>query len=361
MKIKFKYLLTALSIGIIIFFLITVVNQLFGLVDIVARYNESLSQFVFIVFSLMLLALFIAPLYYIIRLPAKLEYPTSNDEKEIAIYKKKLCHNLNKNKYIKGAQMVVDEQNLKEALFILEKEARKEVNRTAGIVFVSTAISQSGKLDSFVVLILLVKMVWKVAHIYNQRPAISNLIHLYANVAGTTLIAANLDEIDLSEQMEPVIAELVGSTALGIIPGFSQITTFGFSCVMEGSVNSFLALRMGEVAIGYSSSITKPERRIIRKSASLKALNSLRIIVKDNGKEVLKALYNASKKRFVWSDKTKTSIVPIENATTESVQPIPEITPAEQNRIIDRVLNFWSGKVDKVEQYPKDEADPSSP
>jgi len=349
MKSSFKLLLTTLSAIIILFFLITLVNQLFGLVDIVARYNEGLSQFVFVIFSLLLLGLLIAPVYFIIRLPAKLEYPASNDENEIALYKKKLAGNLNKNKHIKNAGFEVDEHNLDEALLILEKEARKEVNRASAIVFVSTAISQSGKLDSFVVLALLVKMVWKVAHIYNQRPAISNLVRLYANVAGTTLIAANLDEIDMSEQMEPVIAELVGSTALGVVPGFSQITAFGFSCVMEGSVNAFLALRMGEVAIGYSGSITKPERGVVRKSASLKALKSLRTIVKENGKEVLKALFNASKKRFAWTGKAGTINVPAEGTMGEQQLPA-EIPPKEQKRIIDRVLSIWSGKPVKVDK-----------
>ncbi|MCH8558632.1 MAG: YcjF family protein [Balneolia bacterium] len=338
MKKSLKLVLTVLSAVVILFFMITLVNQLFGIVDIVARYNETASQAVFVVFSILLLGLLIAPLYYIIRLPARLDYPTDGDVREIDRYKKKLAARLNKNKYIKAAEFQVDENNLEEAFLILEKEARKEVNRGAAIVFVSTAISQSGKLDSFVVLALLIKMVWRVAHIYNQRPAISNLVRLYANVAGTTLIAANLEEIDMSEQMEPVIAEMIGSTALGVVPGFSQITTFGFSCVMEGSVNAFLALRMGEVAIGYSGSITKPERSLIRKSASIKALGSLRTIVSDNGKEVLKALFNASKKRFTWSGKPKPA-----DADGELIKKEAKIPPKEQQRIIDRVLSIWYG------------------
>jgi len=347
MKTSFKYLLTALSVVLILFFLITLVNQLFGLVDIVARYSETASQFVFVVLSVLLLALILAPVYFIIRLPARLEYPESGNKDEIAAYKKKLSLSLNKNKHIKKAGLVVDEQNLDEALKLLEKEARKEVNQISTLVFVSTAISQSGKLDSFVVLAFLVKMVWRVAHIYNQRPAITNLVRLYANVAGTTLIAANIDEIDISEQMEPVIAELVGSTALSAVPGFSQITAFGFSCVMEGSVNAFLALRMGEVAIGYSGSITEPERRAIRKSATLKALTSLRTIVKDNGKKVLRALFDASKKRFIWSGKKDPAAVPAEN---EEEQVIEEIPPKEQNWIIERVLRIWSGKPVEIDK-----------
>lgn len=356
---KIKYIIASISIFVILFFLITLVNQLFGLVDIISRYSEFAGQLTFVSISLLLIFILVAPLYYIVRLPARLEYPASDDEESIGIYKKKLCRNLNKNKYIKASNFVVDEKNLNEALNILDKEARKEVNRISAIVFISTAISQSGKLDSFVVLTLLVKMVWKVAHIYNQRPAVTNLINLYANVAGTTLIAGSIQEIDMSEQMEPVIAELLGSTMLSAVPGLSQITEFGFKCVMEGSINAFLALRMGEVTIGYSNSISKPNRKLIRRSATIKAINSLRIIVKENGKDVLNALFNATKKRLFWSkpakkDDPESTVATEENKSSvfgafskKEIEPelkdsATEIPEKEQEKILDKILSIWS-------------------
>jgi len=365
MQKKLKYTLASISIFVIVFFLITLVNQLFGLIDIISRYSEFAGQIAFISISVILIIILVAPLYYVIRLPARLEYPTTGDEKSIDIYKKKLSRNLNKNKHIKNANIVVDENNLNEALNILDKEARKEVNRISAIVFISTAISQSGKLDSFVVLALLVKMVWKVAHIYNQRPAITDLINLYANVAGTTLIAGSIEEVDMSEQMEPVIAELLGSTALSAVPGLNQITQFGFKCVMEGSINSFLALRMGEVTIGYSNSLTNPNRKTIRKFATIKAIESLRMIVKDNGKEVLTALFSASKKRFAWTKSTKNdgqdSKTPKENKSRtifgffdkkeikdDEEIPLSDIPEKEQEKILDRILNIWSKPTDKI-------------
>lgn len=297
MKKKIQYITVSVSILVIILFLITLVNQLFGLVDIISRYSDLAGQIAFISISVLLAIILAAPLYYIIRRPARVEYPESDDEESHQRYKKNLCRILNRNKYIRKSKIIVDENNLNEALDILDKEARNEVNRISAIVFITTAISQSGKLDSFVVLALLVKMVWKVAHIYNQRPAITDIIHLYANVAGTTLIAGSIEEIDLSEQMEPVIAELLGSSTLSIIPGLSQISAFGTQCLMEGSINAFLALRMGEVTIAYSNFITNQNRKSIRKSATIKAIHSLRIIIKENAKKVVDGLCSATKKR----------------------------------------------------------------
>lgn len=101
--------------------------------------------------------------------------------------------------------ITVHDDNLDEAMNVLDEAAHREVKKTASVVFVSTAVSQSGKLDGFIVFSLLVKMVWRIAHIYNQRPSYTSLFSLYANVAGTTLIAGSVDEIDISEQLEPVL------------------------------------------------------------------------------------------------------------------------------------------------------------
>lgn len=368
MQKKLKYIITSISILVIFFFLITLVNQLIGLIDIISRYSEFAGQIAFISSSVLMIIILAAPLYYLMRLPSRLEYPIANDEESIRIYKKKLCRNLNKNKYIKKSNIHVDETNIDDALKILDKEARKEVNRISGIVFISTAISQSGKLDSFVVLVLLVKMVWKVAHVYNQRPAVTGLINLYANVAGTTLIAGSIEEIDMSEQMEPVMAELLGSTALSAIPGLSQITEFGFKCVMEGSINAFLALRMGEVTIGYSNNVTQPNRKLIRKFATIKAIDSLRVIVKENGNEVLKSLFKASKKRFIWSKKddldeptptqkkeesTGFSFFSKKDSNIDGVISATEIPEKEQEKILDKILSIWSKPPKSVDQEDK--------
>lgn len=298
---KITLILTAVSGVVILFFLMTLVNQLFAFTDLIARYNQTAGTLAFWTISLLLLGLLLVPVYYVVRLPARLEYPEEGDAAGIAAYRLSLCTALNRNPRLKKHGLVVRDDNLNHALSVLDAEARSEVKRTAGIVFVSTAISQSGKLDGLVVLVLLIKMVWRVAHIYHQRPAWSNLVHLYANVAGTTLIAASIEEIDMAEQMEPVIGELIGSTAFGSIPGLGQISDFVFRSVMEGAVNAFLALRMGEVAIGYSNSTTAPSRSRIRRSASLKALDTLRVVMKENVSEVIGALVKAGKKRLWFS------------------------------------------------------------
>lgn len=296
MRRKFKIAAIVVSSILILIFFITVVNQVAIFTDFVSGYSPALGYAVMALFSLLLMILALLPVYLFIRLPAQLKYPDSDSPEEIAAYREKLAKSLNKNRYIKEKGLSVDSDNLDEALNILDDVAHQEVKRSASVIFVSTAVSQSGKLDAFIVFTLLAKMVWRIAHIYNQRPSYSGLLNLYANVAGTTLIAGSVDEIDISEQLEPVLGELIGASVFGTIPGLSQISAFTFSCLMEGSINSFLALRMGEVTVGYCRSVTKPDRKALRKSASKSAALRLKKIIREFSMEVITSIKNAGKK-----------------------------------------------------------------
>jgi len=295
MKQKYKWAIIVLSSIVILFFFITVVNQMMLFVTFISNYSAILGQAVFVIFSILLLALICLPAWFLIRLPARLPFPGPDRPDDVAAYKKKLAQNLNKNRYVVKSGITVDVANLEEAMKVLDDAAHNEVKETASVVFVSTAVSQSGKLDAFIVFTLLVKMVWRIAHIYNQRPSYTSLFSLYANVAGTTLIAGSVDEIDISEQLEPVLGELIGASVFGAIPGLSQISAFTFSCLMEGSINAFLALRMGEVTIGYCKSTATPDRKQLRKSASKSAALRLRRIISEFSWQVIASIKKAGK------------------------------------------------------------------
>jgi|SRR5690625_2206656 len=314
MKRRVKLAALAISSIVIIVFLITVINQMTLFVDFVSSYHSWLGQAVFVLFSLMLLTLLILPLYFLLRLPARIPFPDPDSPDDVAEYRKNLVKSLNRNRHIQKSGLEVDDRNLDEAIGILDEIAHKEIKQSASVVFISTAVSQSGKLDAFIVFTLLAKMVWRLAHIYNQRPSYTSLISLYAYVAGTTLIAGSVDEIDISEQLEPVLGELIGASVFGSIPGLSQISAFTFSCLMEGSVNAFLALRMGEVTIGYCRSMARPDKKALRRHASRAAAVRLRKIINELSWQVITSIKNAGqkstsnyinekKRRFGWSRK----------------------------------------------------------
>jgi hypothetical protein len=73
---------------------------------------------------------------------------------------------------------------------------RKQVPSTASPVFLSTAVLQSGRLDVLVVLAAQTRLIWRIAHVYYQRPSLRDFAQLYVNVASTALVAAGIEDID---------------------------------------------------------------------------------------------------------------------------------------------------------------------
>ena len=70
------------------------------------------------------------------------------------------------------------------SLSALDVESKNIIKAQATSVFITTAVSQNGSLDSIFVFVSAMKLVWRLSIHYNQRPAISDLVKLYSNVFG---------------------------------------------------------------------------------------------------------------------------------------------------------------------------------
>lgn len=110
-------------------------------------------------------------------------------------------------------QRLEGEADLDAALKLLTKEAERVVNRTASRVFIRAAISQ---------------------------------------------------------YVQPVLAGMVGQSAAAV-PGVAGVATQFSNAVFQGSVNAFLTLRLGMVAIAYSNATSTAKRGAMWQSAVLRA------------------------------------------------------------------------------------------
>ena len=176
----------------------------------------------------------------------------------------------------------------------LSNEADKVVRRTASTVFLSTALMQNGRLDGLVVLFTQIQMVNRVARVYVQRPSPRELMRLYANVAGTALIAGGLESLDLGEMIAPLATSVVPALKGGI-PGFSGISALLVRCISNGAANAFLTLRVGEVARRYCALTSRCSPDAIRKSATAAAVHHLGRIVRENGALVVRKIWEAAR------------------------------------------------------------------
>jgi hypothetical protein len=264
-----KKILVALAILLVVCvagLLMTAVDQIAGLAG---RFHPLAGQIAFwvLVSAIAGAALFAFFEYY--RLPIALGPPADSSPSEHQRYLSVLRRRLKRNPRFKQRRLETIEE-IQGALGALQIEADAIIRRTAATVFISTAAMQNQT-----------RMIWQIARLYVQRPSARDLIYLYGNVAGTALVASNLEAIDLSDVFAPVTASMAPAV-FSAIPGAAGISHFVVRCVSNGSANAFLTLRVGEVARRYCEAISPTSRQEIRLGATAAAVNHLGRIVTEN-------------------------------------------------------------------------------
>ncbi|MEL6607260.1 MAG: DUF697 domain-containing protein, partial [Bacteroidota bacterium] len=185
------------------------------------------------------------------------------------------------------------------AISLLDQKANEILERTARHTFLVTSISQNGKLDGLAVLFTQVKMIWQISKVYNQRPIVSEMLALYANIAGTTLLAVEVEELDVTEQVEPLVNSLMKNSATRSIPWAGGAAQLILDSLLEGTINAFFTLRVGALTKQYAA-VRKPVVRKEMKYASYKEASSLlgKVVMKTSGQvvsSVLKSFQKAGK------------------------------------------------------------------
>jgi hypothetical protein len=288
--------------GLLLLLILIIINQLNQISIAASVIHPFFGRIVTVFLAILFGVLFLVPAIGFMNLRRPLELPDENDEEAYNSYLLTLKKRFSKNKYLLSAEYVFDEnKELKSqidgALDILNKETIKVINEASSAVFLTTAISQSGVLDGLFVLSNLSRMVWKISHIYNQRPNTKEILYLYANIAATVLMAREIEDLALlDEQLEPVISSLIGGTLSTFVPGATAVANLIVNSVIEGSANAFLTLRVGAMARRYSAATTKVDKRVVRRLATFEACTLLGVVVQQNSVSVVKAFASASKK-----------------------------------------------------------------
>ena len=293
MKKNISIILGSISILIILSFIVFLINQTAQIIHLVSAISPVLGQAVGWVLVAIYAALAILPVIIYLRLPKVLEPPVEQSSPEFDIFIRKLSRRLKKNKYLTGMS-VTTFSDIEKAIKVLNKQADNLIRKNATTVFLTTAISQSGRLDAITVLVAQIRMVWQVAHVYYQRPSLREMLQLYANVAGTAFIAGELNEIDISEQVEPIITSVLGASLTGSIPGITNVAGIVTNSLLTGSANAYLTLRVGAITKQYCGSLLKKERSVIRRSASLEGAKMLSVIVMNSAGNISKSIVNAA-------------------------------------------------------------------
>lgn len=297
---SWKRMLILLSIGLLIFFLVFSLNQLINLYRNLSTLNGTLALALTGVVGFIFLALLIFPLYVFFRFPRMDELPDAKSDPAYPEFIRQQITRLKRNRYLLSVNFDFsgesDEVVLDKAYTVLKARGREMMKADASAVFLTTAVSQNGVLDGFTVLAALMKLVYNLTTLYENRPDLRRIIYLYGQIAGVVLLVRSIEDMDLIEdQVEPLMASLLGGTVVAMIPGAVGITTLVVNSVVEGAVNSLLTLRVGAIAQRYLSETVKFDKKLIRRSASLEATGMLSSILSDNAILVVKSFANATK------------------------------------------------------------------
>ena len=273
-----------LGLAIAIFFLVTFVGNILVIGSKLGFFSSSLERGFYGVLIFIFIWLIAIPLFGVLAKPVlALEDVASGSSK--ADYKKlkKVARQLinagvlppEQHMKLAGAIGLGSDvrESLATAINAQRESATKIIRSHAVRVFVATAVSQSGRLDAIAVLVTNFRLVRLLVRHFGYRPPLPTLVKIYAQIFLASLIADELDDLDV----EGVLGH-VGFGAVAAIPGTGLIV----NSLFDGTINALFTLRVGFVTrkclLNAGSSLTRSE---IRKVANREARQELMPVVKD--------------------------------------------------------------------------------
>ena len=299
----------AFALFIVLSATLFVINQTAQIVMLANTTSPMFGRIVLWILLVFYAVIVVTPVSMILRLPNALKDPPEDENSlEYASYLSQLGQRLKTNSRLRHSSgPLTSRTSIEAALSILDEDANAIIKKTASSLFVSTAISQNGRLDTFMVLAAQTRMIWQLAHVYNQRPALSEMAKLYAHVGTAVFIASELEDLDISHQIEPVVKAAIGSSLAGLLPGISSVATIVTHSILSGTANAYLTLRVGVITQTYSKSVTAVDQKRVRRKASLVAASLLGSIVSESASKVVKVILAAAKDTGSTAVQTATS------------------------------------------------------
>jgi hypothetical protein len=279
-----KRIVIVLSLFILVVFGVFLFNQTMQIVQSARAVNPTFGDGVLWGLIFLYCVLLVTPVVLWFKVPKRVSPPAMAEGPEFERFMADLHRRLSRNARLHGVPLSRPE-HIHDAIRLLDKHADDVVSSAASAVFLSTAVLQSGRLDMLVVFAAQTRLIWKVAHVYYQRPSLRDFVQLYANVASTAFIAAGIEDVDVD-----VLVSTIFGSSVAAIPGMHLLA----EAVLSGSANAFLTLRVGMITKEYCRCTVKVEKRGLRRAATLQAAKLLGGIVKDGTKRLSKAAMNGA-------------------------------------------------------------------
>ncbi len=224
----------------------------------------------------------------------------TNAKKNYHMYKK-VASNLLLDSFLSSEEKEAIQSSLNDAMMLkatlskvfddtIKKELNKIIVSHAETVFLSTAISQNGRLDLAAVLIVNMKLIKELVLKCGFRPSYPALGKLSLNVMSSAVIAESLEGIDMNE-----LFPAKGLQALNEVPFLKVLT----GSVAQGIGNALLSLRVGIICRNYLfNSLKGLSKTELRKRAFGEAMTLLPNVLVESVKKMPNRLKSVFEKVF---------------------------------------------------------------
>jgi len=189
------------------------------------------------------------------------------------------------------------EAQVEAALEHLNHRVRGVVARHAAAVFTTTSISQSGRLDTAIVVSAQLRMIREIAETYWQRPSLLELTRLYGNVGASAFLAGEIEDSEILA----ILGAPVTASITGMIPvsGTDPLVSLLVNSLLDGSTNAFLTLRVGVIAQRHCGLRLTEDRRALARFASVQAAGLLGSVVGRGARRIARVTRRAITDRAV--------------------------------------------------------------
>ena len=244
-----QYIQTALFAGAF-FVLIVVLNNVLSVGQRLGQVHY-VFEIGFYMVSIGLFAyLVVVPVASILRMPRTRISDFMTDHPEVDEKRlKKTIDQMLKSKYLEDidkehVKTAFDNGNAEEAIrdIYIEKASKidAEIEDTASLVLMTTAISQNGILDAISIVYYNVRMIRRIIRVAGFRPSVSQIFRMIRDIFVTAFIFNTIEEINPEEMLEDVL-DASGEKLFGKI--ISKIS----GSFIQGCFSAYITLKIGYV------------------------------------------------------------------------------------------------------------------
>ncbi|XMB72523.1 DUF697 domain-containing protein [Mycoplasmatota bacterium WC30] len=292
-KIKKPFWIT-LGLAAMFFLVLIVLSAVLQLGERLNAIHVYLEYAFYVISAVLFILLFVRPIFIVVFSPTfsmdSLFSEEENARKNYSMYKK-VAKNLLEEEYIAEDDKTSINENLSDPLQLKEslsgvfdKTIKKELNKVivthAESVFMTTAISQNGRLDAIAVLTINLRLIKELVVKCGFRPSYTSLGRLSFSVLTTAIVAESIEDMKFSE-----LFPQSSLNALGEIPFLKTIT----GSLAQGAGNALLSLRVGIICRNFLFMNLKGiSKREIKRMAFAEAVTLFPKVVGESIKKVPK-------------------------------------------------------------------------